>query len=124
MAEYVKVMLGMKRMCDGRGICEGCALDGFCDFTPQEMDETTLKQIEGIVLAWAEDHPEKHYPTWGEWWRTTFPEAYALGARPCPYCFGAKAKDECRARQCDECRAQEMPEDFARRLGVKEVDKK
>lgn len=120
MAEFVKVMSEMARICGLHDKCrDGCAVQDYCGTAMENRNEKLLKDTEKAVLDWAKAHPR--FPTWQEWWEETFPEAVKAGKTVCPGHFGAvgNGTDPCRGKQCDDCVAEEMPEDFARRLGVK-----
>ena len=80
MAEFAEVMKQWRRICDvctcsNKGelinfpecpiILEHCGYP--CDEIPQDWTEEMTEQFEKIVMAWAAEHPEPVYPTWGEW---------------------------------------------------------
>lgn len=82
MSDFVQTMKDWRRMCnacqtekDIRGVC-GCypagnyatcamkRMDKEADFA---CDNLYFERLEKTIKAWAEDHPEPKYPTWGEW---------------------------------------------------------
>ena len=68
MVEFQKVMHEWKRMCAATSFCELCPLkDEKCWATYPSKMVGDLKSIESIIMAWAAEHPEPVYPTWGEW---------------------------------------------------------
>lgn len=68
MAEFQKVMHEWKRMCAATSFCEVCPLkDEKCWATSPANMVGDSKSIEAIIMAWAAEHPEPVYPTWGTW---------------------------------------------------------
>lgn len=70
MAEYVEVMEQKRRMCNSYVLCcMGCPLNAtnFCNKNTGEKISADFPEVERIVMAWAAEHPEPVYPTWGKW---------------------------------------------------------
>ena len=74
MAEFVQVMRDLHRMC--RYKAEDCLADDSCPMGKYGgevvcnfayKDGIDYADMEKIVEAWAEEHPELAFPTWGEW---------------------------------------------------------
>lgn len=68
-AEFQEIMQQFNRMCKASAGCLGCPLheqDGVdrCSVGAFINDS---EHIEREVMAWAAEHPEPVYPTWGEW---------------------------------------------------------
>lgn len=72
MAEFVQTMKDWRRMCQhmekigGDRSCDICPLGG-CNAIYEDEGNTDYAEIEEKVAAWAAEHPEPVYPTWGEW---------------------------------------------------------
>lgn len=72
MAEFVQTMKDWRRMCQhmekmgGDRSCDICQLGG-CNAIYEEDGSTDYANVEEKVAAWAAEHPEPQYPTWGEW---------------------------------------------------------
>ena len=69
MAEYVEVMKQKKRMCSSTLCCE-CDIFHFSGEKVGSCPQFILNnpsKAEKIIMAWAAEHPEPVYPTWGEW---------------------------------------------------------
>lgn len=71
MAEFSEVMRQAQRMCDHRrkrGLtCIDCDAMHICGFKIWDVGLDTLCADADAVMAWAAEHPEPVYPTWGEW---------------------------------------------------------
>ena len=71
MAEFSEVMRQAQRMCDHRrkrGLtCIDCDALHICGFKIWDVGLDTLCADADAVMAWAAEHPEPVYPTWGEW---------------------------------------------------------
>ena len=75
MAEFVQTMKDWKRMCNSMGqedeynACKKCGLQSFdCPaIYEKESDGADWDRVEKVVTAWAAEHQEPVYPTWGEW---------------------------------------------------------
>ena len=126
MAEFVEVMRQIKRLCRAHGDAEcgiTCPLsdDGFaCSVAidvPNDIEEKRLVEIERIVMAWAEKHPEPRYPSWREWHEANFPAAVL---DVCPARFGPYPFGDC-DRRCDYCVDLPIPADIAEKLGIKPI---
>lgn len=79
MAEFVQTMKDWRRMCEtiqsenqGKSIsnwCIGCPIQGYCVIDSAIKDSTNgeISIIGDQIQAWAAEHPEPVYPTWGQW---------------------------------------------------------
>ena len=74
MAEFAKTMKDWKRMCNEmererpHDACSGCPLEGYgCPAIYEDNSRVDFADVEKSVTAWATEHPEPVYPTWGEW---------------------------------------------------------
>ena len=74
MSDFVKTMKDWRRMCSARiklygyDFCKGCSLENFrCPAIYNTEADTDYSIVERKVSAWAAEHPEPRYPTWGEW---------------------------------------------------------
>lgn len=116
MAEFNEVMKQLLRMCKSYKECENCELYVFngCSFCPNDAPEMT----ERIIMEWAAAHPELHYPTWAEWQKSNFPDAYAP-LYPCNFARCPRAYSEC--NDCELYRDSEIPADIARKLGIQPI---
>lgn len=77
--EFTEVMKQWRRMCDmhtcsrnkiaGLLVCPiVCQHSGYpCEEDPIDWTEEATRSFEEIIMAWAAEHPEPVYPTWGEW---------------------------------------------------------
>lgn len=130
MAEFIEVMRQARRMCNSFGgecsdkcplnsaiqVEEGCYRD-LCICVCGGYEEA-YKLIEERVMQWATAHPAPVYPSWNEWYRKNFPDAYYDGKRMCPRIFGGGA--DCDSENdCDKCRDWPIPADIAAKLGIK-----
>ena len=87
MSDFVQTMKDWRRMCNAQiklrncDSCSGCPLED-CSCLPIYYDvnesDTDYAFVEHEVLAWAADHPEMEYPTWGEWFieKGILPDGY------------------------------------------------
>lgn len=69
MAEYVEVMKQKKRMCNSTLCCK-CDifhLSGESVVNCPQFISNDPSKAEKIIMAWAAEHPEPVYPTWGEY---------------------------------------------------------
>lgn len=76
MTEYMEVMKQQKRMCKYyekiSNSCEGCPLHEeeiayICCEAPCVIDNKDVDKAEKLISAWAAEHPEMVYPSWGIW---------------------------------------------------------
>ena len=74
MSDFVKTMKDWRRMCVARSklrgdqACYGCRLEDFgCLAIYEDKDDKDYSIVEREVSAWAAEHPEPIYPTWGDW---------------------------------------------------------
>lgn len=71
MAEFQEVMRQFGRICTSNfGECDICDLRPFCPsktFPDKYEKSGRVEWLEKKVLAWAAEHPEPVYPTWGDW---------------------------------------------------------
>lgn len=71
MAEFATVMHEMARMCDviiKKDECENCPISHnvLCGVLCN-MEDKAIAEAEAAIMAWAAEHPEPQYPTWGEY---------------------------------------------------------
>ena len=72
MSEFVQTMKNWRRMCQhmsdmfGDSSCDRCPLVG-CAAIYEDDGEMDYADVKNKVDAWAAEHPEPVYPTWGEW---------------------------------------------------------
>ena len=106
--DFVQIMKDWRRMCkaystDDDSCCEGCPVVDFrehgCGAIFEMEDSTDWQRYADTIMAWAAEHPEKHYPTWGEY----------LGD-------GIKNNTNTLAAVMRLC--QEIPADTAQKLGI------
>lgn len=74
-AEFVQVMSQFMRLCDSYKHCDDCPVRqaGFsCDCDHQGYSKTGAEEIEHIIMAWSEEHPEAVYPAWRDWLRDLY----------------------------------------------------
>lgn len=107
MAEFAIVMHEMHRMCDAfykKGNCADCRLyhNSVCD-TRSNMDYEAIRKGEAAIMAWAAEHPEPKYPTWGEYLTKCIPH----GSRETALTFAIYAMQ------------QSIPADIAEKLEIK-----
>ena len=70
MAEFSEVMRQLNRLCSHYQNCgeSGCPMFDECgNIGAHCSDLKHSYRIEKTVMAWAAEHPEPQYPTWGEW---------------------------------------------------------
>jgi len=70
MAEFSEVMRNIQRRCKlcGQGERWGCTIRGsICRRISGMPHDADWRALEKEVMAWAAEHPEPVYPTWGEW---------------------------------------------------------
>ena len=127
MSEFTDVMEQAKRMCKAfsDGHCSECPVGDAnaleCGITvTSEMD---CKDVERRVMQWAAKHPEQVYPSWNEWYRQNFTDAYCDGKRMCPMIFGGGENCDSET-DCDKCRDTPIPADIAEKLGIKPKEAK
>lgn len=105
MANFVQVMKDWRRMCDEMNsddkynVCDNCRLKDYgCPaIYESENASTDWGHIEKVVTAWAAEHPEPVYETWGQY----FKRYYGL-----EYCKG------------HEMLLENIPADIAQKLGI------
>ena len=72
MADFVQTMKDWRRMCQhmnkeyGNSSCDNCPLCG-CSAVYEMCGKENFTNMERDISAWAAEHPEPVYPTWGEW---------------------------------------------------------
>lgn len=125
MSEFTEVMKQARRMCKAfsDGHCSECPIGNAnaleCGITvTSEMD---CEEVERRVMQWAAENPEPRYPTWREWQKSMFPDAYG-GISPCA--FGGLGRFNCAEIACNECRERQIPADIAEKLGIKPKEEK
>ena len=71
MAEFQEVMRQLGRICASNyGDCDVCDLRPLCPsrtFLDKYEALGCAERLEKMVMAWAAEHSEPVYPTWGEW---------------------------------------------------------
>ena len=71
MAEFMDVIRTVRRICKrSNGKCPSCIRGEFACPNNVRFDKTDgarFLEFEDVVVKWAEENPEPHYPTWGEW---------------------------------------------------------
>lgn len=72
MAEFQEVMKQYGRMCETQKLCtDACPLNNhessICYTVGRAITDTSIEQVEQIIMDWAAAHPEPVYPTWMEW---------------------------------------------------------
>lgn len=127
MAEFAEVVKQKARMCKTIVTCIDCKLNfannddnedcvGFIDNYPEKAEK--------IIMEWAAAHPEPRYPSWADGWKQLFPEATLTdtlySAAPCPRHFIQRSLDKCDS--CKDCLNEPMPEEVARKLGIKPLE--
>ena len=119
MAEFADVMRQARRMCNEIDDCDQCGLmtDDGCCFDMMAC-KLTDREIENVIMQWAEANPELRYPTWEEWQKANFPNA---GANMCPLAFGIVNATPCIDASCGECTDKPIPADVAEKLGIKPI---
>lgn len=122
MAEFTEVMEQARRMCKAHRDCARCALyrvhtGGGCAFN-YLSDGVSFDEVELKIHAWTKRLPEPVYPSWNEWYRENFPDAYYDGKRICPRIFGDG--ESCDSEHdCDKCRYRPIPANIAEKFGIK-----
>lgn len=115
MAEFQEVMRQRTRMCKSYAKCENCGLDVFSSCSNYPDDK--LEMAERIIMEWAADHPEARYPTWEEWAEANFPDAYVM-LLPCAFTACPIINKKCSK---SECIKERIPDDIAKKLGIKPI---
>ena len=70
--DFVQTMKDWRRMCQhmdkeyGNSSCDNCPLGG-CSAVYEMCGKENFTNMERDISAWAAEHPEPVYPTWGEW---------------------------------------------------------
>jgi len=124
MAEFSEVMRQAKRMCNYIDNCDECPLEYVCnaeEFSVFTQPHMSASKMEKLVMDWAAQNPEPRYPTWQEWWQTTFPELVDRHISVNPCAFGVRSKGCNTTGSCHICRTQHIPADIAEKLGVKPI---
>ena len=115
MAEFAEVMRQAKRMCDNYG-CGECPLynGGVCRLDT-DHDGEDYSDVERIIMAWAEEHPETIDLDWNDVLYILFHGS----ADPChePYCYEDCTKD----MKCSECIERSMTKKVDGKLWIKPI---
>ena len=124
MAEFSEVMRQAQRMCDHRrkrGLtCIDCDAMHICGFKIWDVGLDTLCADADAVMAWAAEHPEPVYPTWGEW----LMEQMVIAERMRPkydYTNGERTDELERTGEyiaLDSEMKKQIPADIAEKLGI------
>lgn len=125
MAEFFEVMKQARRMCHSIS-CDICMLPELYEWMcvwgskPLEFTDEIIAKIESKTLQWAAEHPEPKYPTWREWQAKKFPGGNAI-LTPCHFMMMQEwmGISGCDCRDCDVCSERPIPDDIARKLGIK-----
>ena len=67
MAEFQEVMKQWRRFCESHSNCGECEFDGKRICGEAHISNVPYSDLELRIMAWAAEHPEPVYPTWGEW---------------------------------------------------------
>mgnify|MGYP004497203105 CR=1 FL=1 len=133
MADFVEVVRQATRMCEyyicGSDLsCEQCPLSRKnvrCGYTLYldigNIDDEEAAEIEQVIMAWAAEHPAPRYPTWREWYTTTFPDVDTARFFICPGHYGDGDRNACSNYHCGECVNRPIPADIAAKLGIKPI---
>lgn len=128
MAEFQEVIKQTKRMCEANFDCSDCPLKGETQciaqvhngIIPSIWNEDTYRDMERIVMKWAEEHPEPRYPSWKKWRDSMFPDT---ACHTCPKHFLSRKASRCDdQKSCIECMNRPIPADIAEKLGIKPVE--
>lgn len=123
MAEFYNVIKNATRLCDESKCCEECCLfmNKNCMLEIiSSLSDKELKDFETTVMKWSKNNPEKTYPTWENWWATTFPDT-AEYMCPCPRYF---TNINCnKYNSCIDCKNTKIPNNIAKKLGIKPIIK-
>ena len=128
MAEFMYIMEQVRRICYEHSDCEMCPLykihnSSGCAFDYYVSDGVSLDEVERKIREWAAEHSEQVYPSWNEWYRQNFTDAYCDGKRMCPMIFGGGENCDSET-DCDKCRDTPIPADIAEKLGIKPKEAK
>lgn len=124
MAEFMDVMLGIKRMCEVYD-CDKCPLP-FCSYNsePRNLSEQKIYGIERMVADWVVQHPVPQYPSWNETWRKLYPKNSMNLHAPCPkHCFPLSViGDRCDDNDdCAKCKKQPITAEMAKLMGIEPI---
>lgn len=119
MAEFREVITQKDRMCKYyTNGCSGCKLyynNNKCGLECTDYILNFPNEAEKIIMNWAWEHPEPQYPTWKEWYESTFPDR-GRDEGICPRTF---MKHECAGIACGDCYGERIPAEIAEKLGIK-----
>ena len=121
MAEFTEVMKQARRMCKEQqniDCCVRCPINKNGCMVVADAEYVDYADAEQEIMHWAAEHPEPVYPTWNEWYRKNFPDAYYDSKRICPIVFACKRNCDSETN-CDKCRDRPIPDDIAEKLGIK-----
>ena len=119
MTEFQEVMRQGQRMCKRFKTCGHCPIYDAklpCPIIDVTNDKNDV--IERIIMGWAAEHPEPRYPTWSEWQKANFPDAY-MPLYPCNFARCPQNYSEC--IDCALYRDSAIPADIARKLGIQPI---
>lgn len=127
MAEFHKVLNDYFRMCDAQcnareDGCIGCPLNK--DGRIGSADECNVyivahnSDAEPIIEDWAAQHLEPQYPTWKEWYESTFPDQSVNG-----FCLRTFMPHRCESVTCADCYNEHIPADIAEKLHISPVER-
>lgn len=67
MAKFQEVMKQWQRFCKSHSNCGECEFDGKGICGEAHLSDVPYSDMELRIMAWAAEHPEPVYPSWGEW---------------------------------------------------------
>lgn len=126
MAEFTEVMRQARRMCEEQqniDCCVRCPINKNGCMVVADAEYVDYACAEQEIMHWAAEHPELVYPTWSEWYKKTFPDAYYNGKRICPVIFDCKKNCDSET-DCDKCRDRPIPPKIAEKFGIKPKEAK
>ena len=112
MAEFIDVIHTIQQICKQRnGQCPTCLLGEFACPNNARFDKTeeaAFRELEDVVVKWAEENPKVFYPRWVDW-------LVQVGVVGCETCHGHKHYF------VENDMFEHIPEETAQLLGLKPV---
>jgi hypothetical protein len=109
-AEFQEVAKHWKRMCNKywrSTTCSGCPIaENEKAYKACSSYDIDVGKMEELVMAWAAEHPEPVYPTWGEYISMQILHGICLGKR-CDY-----------ESTLEYAMGERIPADIAEKLGI------
>lgn len=132
MAEFQEIIREFHRLCETqrkthKNTCDKCPIKIATMGTMFQCYRYVLekpKVAESIIVAWAAEHPEPVYPTWGEWLESEgicfsrLTNYERIGGLSIPQVFDYQIDGET-AFICGDKVNTPIPTDIAQRLGIK-----